>query len=714
MADFGLIKQNVKKLIDGGAPDNVIQSYLSDEGVTPDDLKIASIDFNRPRAAVRADIDKLGPDLRPKALNAWAQEFVKRERKGSGIGTAIGDVVRNVARGTPVGSWLDEANAMTQAGQYALGLGGSPYDEAKAYQNALDKAAEDDSTKLGSLPVIGDVKGSGVSKVVGGVLSAPLAPVARIMQGATMLPQMVNAGISGLGYGALYGAGEGNTGVERAMNAGVGAATGLGVGAAAPPVAAGIGRVLRRAPRPQGPLAQYDRTAVRNVTDDMINDDLPVMRNPRGPTGATDEVQTLADMGENLRGHAGFLARMPGRGKTLVYDTLGRDIYSGRRGQAPARINADLDANLGPAQDMVQRVDDVVTHYNRAARPDYRQFENMDIAMTPAMQRVLQRAEGAPGVMEQAQRLMQLEGYNPGNNVTGRFVDYIRRGVDDLAQGAERGTNERRLYERLSRQLNGTIDAQLRARSRAGGGPDFSVYQRARNTSAIGQQFREGAELGRDVFKRQTHPDELRAEMQRMQPPGIVGLREGSRGALRNMMGEAASGDATVRRNLGGEFAQDKLNQVLGNPQAAANIMRRVDLENAYEQTRQAATGNSITSTMMQNARRYQANDLPGLRQAVPSNLWNDIRRAATWIGDRLSQGATAEARERVAYDAARLLMAQGQNRDRIIRELAAFVQDSNNSMQARSAIERVLSLVLRGSRDAAISNAAIGGAGTP
>ena len=120
-----------------------------------------------------------------------------------------------------------------------------------------------------------------------------------------MLPEAGNAALTGIGYGTLYGAGEGD-GSERLTNAGIGGLFG-GDRTAAPAVARGVGNAVNsfsnwRAPfRP--PFSSSERGAVNRVADDMTSSGLTPGQYARqsqelGPQGM------LLDMGEDLRGSA--------------------------------------------------------------------------------------------------------------------------------------------------------------------------------------------------------------------------------------------------------------------------------------------------------------------------------------------------------------------------------------------------------------------------
>lgn len=676
--------------------------------------KFGGLDFSRPVPEVRAAIQALPQDQRKDAFNEWAKTYVANERKGGGVLQGVRDIGRNIARGTPVGSWLDEANAGTQAMLHSLGLGGSSYDEAIAYQRATDEAIDRDSTKLGSLPLVGDVTAGGVQKLAGGVASVPFSPMVNVMRGGTMLPRVVNSGATGMVYGAGYGAGEGE-GAERLGNAAVGATIGGGLGAASPPIATGVARLMSRNAQPQGALANMDRRAVESVADDMVADRVTnVMQRP----GGLRPEEMIADLGPNLQGHTGAIARMPGEGQTVVKDALGATVGQGRRGGAPARIQADVDATLGPPRNLVQLERDTVQRANEAARPYYREFEQMQIPETPEITNLLMRVRGAPGVMQEAQRLMQMEGFQPPQGEwwirTGREWDYVRRAVDDIARNAPQGTNARRVAENLSRDINQAIDDAIRDPN------GVSVYQQARMISGQGQQFRQGIEQGREAFSRGTHPDQMAADLAAMngRPMQRAGFSAGARGQIRDIMGQASStlgstGDSAVMKQLGSDYARNKLAQVVGDNNAQV-ILGRLAAEGVYEQTRQAAVGNSVTAAMQQNLKRY--NGRTDATAGVPSGdtLFGAVKNATLKIVNKMTAGYLDERSRRQALDAARILVAQGETRDQFIRELTSYITRRDLTVRQRASGQELLEAVMGGARAPAIEAAASTSERTP
>ncbi len=658
--------------------------------------------FQGSREDVRGQIASLPPESRNAALKEWAQTAVGRERAQPG-GKSY-DGVYNISAGTPVGSFLDEAEGALQGGLHKISGGriGAPYDEARAFDQARMAAVDADSRKLGSVtvPFVGpvDVTTGGLTKLAGGLASAPLAPAVRVMQGSTMLPTMANAAATGASYGALYGAGEGDTLAERGTNAAIGGGLGAGLGGAMAPVATGIGRMVTPAARPQGALAGMDRRGMGYLADDIGADALTAQRAAAEAARMGPEA-TLADMGNNLRTTAGAIARTPGEGRTTVVDTLGRTVRDGRRGGADARIQQELNASLGAPVDTVALERNVVQQANQAARPFYQAFEREVIPQTPAVKFLQQRVERAAGLESAANKLMSFERVEvqPGS---GRYWDYMKRAADDLAREADPGSNAERLYKGLAKSITGTIDTVM---SRKVGTDN---WRQARNLAAVGQQFRSGLEEGRGAFSKAVSADQMRADVGRMRPGERQGFQVGARDSIRQQADNAATmfgatGDASTMRMLNTNAAQDKMQQLVG-PQAAQRIGNRLNTEADFELTRQAAVGNSVTPEMTAAQRRM------GLNTAVPQaeTVTGMIKAAAKWATDKMIGGYRDERLRRMTGDMARVLMAQGGDRDALVRDLTAFAARRQTNGYQRMIAEDLLNVLGAGARPLAIENA--------
>jgi hypothetical protein len=680
--------------------------------------KYPGLDFSQPVPQVRAAIQAMPETDRKGAFNEWAKQYVAKERAGGGIMQGVRDFGRNLARGTPVGSWLDEANAKT-----ANLVSGTPYDEALAYQRATDEAIDKDSTKLTTLPLIGDVTAGGVQKVAGGVLSAPVSPMVNLMRGGTMLPRVVNSAATGAAYGAGYGAGEGDTSGERMVNAGVGAGIGLGLGAAMPPIAEGLGRMVKRQAQPQGPLANMNREAVANVADDMRADRVSQIV----PDGMLPEAM-LADLGPNLQGHAGAIARRPGEGQTIVKDALGATVGEGRRGGAAQRITGAVDEALGPAQNLVQLEDQILNQSRAAARPYYERFENTPVQPTPRLQQLLTFAE-QEGVTRAADDAMRREAALTGQPASANMLlEFIKREFDRRARHSNTPTggldaHTAGQYRQLAAVFREEVDNILMAQDAATRGvrPEQGVssWQQARGLAGTGLQFREGLEQGADAFKRGTHPDQMRADLAGMES-GVQrsAYDQGARGAIRDIMGNQGTmfgptGDSAAMKTFGNEYARDKLRQVAGD-QGADTILGRLGAEARYEQTRQAAVGNSVTTAMQQAMKRFDKTSAVDTALDPTVGMLGTVKQFARWSINKMTAGYLDERSRAVAVDAARILTAQGPERDAYIRELTSFINRRDVTARQRGAATALLESIGVGARAPAIESAAIGGEQRP
>jgi hypothetical protein len=676
------------------------------------------IDWAQPDDEIRAAIKMLPKGVQKTARDEWAKRRVSAERKdGAGVLQNVSDVARNLVRGTPAGSWLDEGLAGAKA------LMGGDYSEEVALQRARNQAIDDSSTKLGTLPLIGDVTAGGVTKLVGGILSAPLTPAVRVMQGATMLPRVVNAGATGATYGAAYGAGEGEeTASSRALTGAAGAGIGLGIGAAAPLVAAGVGNVVggvRRAltPTPNA-LMQYDAGAVQRVARAATDDEMATVYNPL--THRLGRNAMLADVGDNLRGQAGAIANSPGAGQTII-----RRALEERRAGASDRIRRDVDRSLGRPVNIPQSVEATQTAARQAAAPLYDQFYATPIQVSENLTAILDRAR-ASGAMDRAQRLMAIDGFDPQDMfyrnypnsgadnpaLNARFLDYIKRAVDDMAGPAVRsGERETaRRYTSLAADLRNEVDNLL-----SPGNPAASVWAQARRTSGEGLAFEDALDMGRRALMNKIDPDEMAVEMAALTPHQVEAYRAGARSAIRSMMGEASAAygqnaDVAARRRLQSDFSQQRLRQVVENPNDARRINRRLQAESRFADTDNEVMRNSATSRRLAAQKEF-----PGAieRDVVSRELgqrgaFGMVLEGAYRIGNFLVAGALDERRARVAENAARMLVAQGAERDQIANALQQYIQQRQLNRNQVQAVEGIINRLMEGARQPAIS-AAVG-----
>lgn len=655
----------------------------------------------------KADILFPGSGTGKKLRDEWADARVAKEAAGGLVPQP------SVAQYLPFGSWLDEASAGIDAGLNAVSGGriGQPYAEAKAYQDARQRYI--------------DKNASGVSKgaaVAGGIVASAPFGALRLMRGASLVPEIVNAGGTGALYGGIYGAGEGE-GADRLKNAAIGAGIGGVTGGFAAPIARGIGNGInylanRGAPLP-APLQPFERGAVNRVADDIASSNLTPGAYSRqaqelGPQGM------LLDMGEDLRGSAETLANTYGPQLPVV-----RGELNARRADAPDRIRAGVDAALGPERNLGQFVDSVMTASKQAARPYYEAFHNTSIPVTPEIRNVLDSIP--PSAFNRAQTLARADGYRqqfrlrpvndpmqpmtgvqrfqPEQVPTGLEYDYLKRAVDDLARNADRGSNEARIYGNLARQLRTTIDTHLSPND-----PTQSPWAIARSIAGDGLEGREAAELGSTVFSSKRDPNIVRDELSNMSQAGQTMYRHGARNNLRQIMGRASTnfgqnGDAQARRMLNSEFARDNVAQIAGG-QNANQLARLVDAENRMAESFNQIMTNSATARRQAGQTRLPMGAGAPIRTEAPRTI-NEAAFAIARRGlNAMMNGAFGERAGRIMADQARLLTARGVDRDTYVQALMQLANHRATTAAQRDTIVRILNAVAGGARQPLIEGA--------
>ncbi len=680
-----------KHLIQG--PDGVKHIIEAPDDASPDQIMA----FAEQQFGGQSSAPVETPVIDP--VTAKAQTEVAQYRREHPYKTAAVDTVRRLARGTGVGSWLDEGNALISS-VLPEALGGRSYEEEIAMQRAMDKQADDESTVVGSLPVIGDVTVGGLTKLAGGIASAPMTPMLRVTQGATLPARMGNMAATGAAYGAAYGAGEGE-GTERIGNALAGGALGAGVGAIAPPIGAAAGNAVRAVGNRLQPLpnaiSNYSRAAVNRMTNVMGMDGMTpqtfAQQSARlGPEGM------IADMGENATIATEALAQQPGPQRNIIVEALDE-----RARLAPARINNAVNQSMGPAANIPQTVQHLQQTYGAQAAPLYDAFYQTPIPMTPQLAALYQRA-AASGAMRNAQRLMQIDGFDPQalaqDNLTGREWDYIKRGIDDLASQADRqGSREGlRRFGTLSQAIRQQVDATISPND-----PAQSIWAQARQIAGDGIGAREAIEEGRTAFNRGLTADQLQADNAGRSALERDAFNVGAREQLRSTMSTSATnfgpnGDAATRRVLNSDESRAKLRTMLPGPDAQ-RITGRVDAENAMAETRGQVMGNSAT------ARRQAARDLiprqgdeTNYAQIGSRSISGVVMEGAARIANILSNSAISERNGRISRDMAAMLVAEGAPRDQIAAALFAVARRQGVTAAARQRIENLATLVIRGS----------------
>lgn len=492
------------------------------------------IDWSLPVADVRTAIGKLPEKDRDGAMAQWAANYVAKEREGGGVIQGLTDAARNMARGTLVGPFADEANAATQDVIYRAtgGAAGAPYDETLAYQRATDAAIDKES------PIL-----STVAKVAGGVASA--TPILKAP--ATLGEQVVRGATVGGVYGGVSGFGTAEGGFSnRASAAATGAAIGAPAGAVLAPAVTGLqqaagsaGRFLTGAGRAQN----ADETIVQALRKDRISvadlesglapmvsaratvlidpEDIARARqmlaagapardvakefgttvqtlNERLRVGSDTTPQSILDLskearpgaGANVTGVARGAASFPGEAKAMAQEAL-----TARQISQQERLSGYIDRAFGRGDPELLKTkfnDALRIEANKAYTALYQQPDLLTKDLTDVVDvKVLKQ------VWSDAREIMRIKegidiGPTPGQHIPVRALDYLYRAVRDKADEAFRS----------GRTAIGDAYRSLRERIRTVADTNYPEYAEIRSTYSEAKRVQEAIELGQSLALR--------------------------------------------------------------------------------------------------------------------------------------------------------------------------------------------------------------------
>ena len=371
MADIAKAKRNVQRMIDGGASEREIDSYLASEGLSAAQLRGAKPNYTPPKR-------KMDTSANLQTLFTQGVTFGQSPRITGAMGTVMGipDAIRQR-------SFDPLAEAYRQNRQAEI----DRIDQARAQTGLAGMGME----ALGGIAT-GGALARGIGQAVGRVapnlaprVAATLAPRAGSAGGkvARATGRTALAAGGGAASGAVYGSGEGRA-VENALYGAVG-------GAAAEPIIRVGGATVRGARR----LVGRDKTkpevvAARKIVERLAPDAqarideaarlgldplsvVDVSRNSgkrmvRGVASASDGGQEIA-----LNYRTQTREALPDRAQGIVRQMTGRDVdLAALRQQGDAALEAVDKANYGALEPVrvtidAPLLDDLVTRQGGSA-----------------------------------------------------------------------------------------------------------------------------------------------------------------------------------------------------------------------------------------------------------------------------------------------------------------------------------------------------------
>lgn len=448
MPDINTVKANVGRMIDGGATEPEIVTYLGSEGVTVQDLQGARMspedeamyielarDPQSTAASLQGFVRSRGFDI----ADEVAQAFVANRAREPQVAASVlyGDAPDAAAPPSPAarpattwetitgtaGEFMDgllsgSAKAISGAGGafrnlLDAGLGNAPYAPAQAYGTAAAAQERDQIRLEADHPTVAS------AAEWTGFGSSFALPAARVARGATVGAGVINGALTGTGYGALSGV-LNDTGEGHLANARNGALVGAIGGGAAAPIARKVGDSIatarRNIPGVNGILtglenlphrltgkplvpasaaahAQAERVINRNLQASTIETGMGRGTVPATPDSVAAEVGRRAaldvpampaDLNEPLRSTAAWA--LQGRGTA---STRARGELAARQSQAGPRARQHIAAELGPIVDPIAEVEAIRARARAASGPGYAAAYAQPMTVTPEIEAIM-------------------------------------------------------------------------------------------------------------------------------------------------------------------------------------------------------------------------------------------------------------------------------------------------------------------------------------
>ncbi|MGI9522123.1 MAG: hypothetical protein ACR2PG_10790, partial [Hyphomicrobiaceae bacterium] len=247
----------------------------------------------------------------------------------------------------------------------------------------------------------------------------------------------------------------------------------------------------------------------------------------------------------------------------------------------------------------------------------------------------------------------------------------------------------------LADRLRSAVDDQLTRRSGS------SAYREARDRAARGQQFAQGAEqTGGDVFSNKRSAEDFAFLNRNAQPAEVAGMRLRARGDFQKYLdqmrdsyarNEQKKGSAG-RKLLSSTDTHAKLRHIGRSVRSADDLVALVRTEGEMSALKDLVIGNAKTGATLAAQKEFPpAIEDPNLKAVGMTNLYGDMIRNGQRIVNWFLFNRRNQQRAAISRDAARLLMAQGHERDAIVEGLLTVMNRRAANQRDRAEIADVI-----------------------
>jgi hypothetical protein len=561
MADTARIKSNIQRMIDQGATESEIDSYVSSEGVTAAELQSSSSGFPEKAAGLnpdqlsmaRAKNDDFGQYLRDEAKKPLQGESeADRAQRLYGSKLPRPGIGEGMARAGLKGLTFGFGDEIVGAGAAALDSVVRGDDFSQAYQMRRDQERNKQQQFQQDHPVLA------VGTEIAGAIPTSILPwmnLAKTFKGASVAPTLLKSAGIGAAQGGVYGFGEGEGGMsEQALSAARGAGlgmTGAGLGhIASKGIQKGVNRMMSGRVANQGGMSYPEWQMLKNnmQVDDSLTGAGVERMSRAGPNAVLADAgeggATLLDQAITQSPLAANLARQNVHGRavaqrSILEDTMNRTMGSpqGLRG-INKNIGQSTAAQRGNAYEAAYNT--AIDYSSEAGRRIEQQLERMSPrikkeAFETANERMLADGVKNQQFMAKIADDGSITFTNPPNV---QQLDYLKRALGSMGREATDQfgslTDRGSMLSGLGRDLkNALVDAV---------GDDYSKALR------FGQdkiQREEALRLGSKLFRPGTTREMVMDMAEDMSDEARQAAAQGVRSQIDEML-------AQVKRTAGG------------------------------------------------------------------------------------------------------------------------------------------------------------------
>jgi hypothetical protein len=535
-----------------------------------------------------------------------------------------------------------------------------------------------------------------MGSAVGG-LAVPLGAAGAAGQAATLGTKALAGAGAGAMIGGIQGASDSpdlTNGPDTLNHVVTGAGLGFGIGGALPLVGRGIGAVYNAgADSLLGNASGISKSAQQHLIDALTADGMPQIQSEISRLG---DSAMLADAGPALLGKAQGASLNSDEARTIMANALAK-----RNQGANARLNLDVNAALGPAEDPQLVTRDILAHRSNVDAQNYQPaLKSAPPVDTSGVAATVGQAlnEAVPGTMEHkaltnVRQMLMDQQEVPVLNASGRpIIDQsgnpvtqlqpvprdnaaqlhkLKGELDNVIQydapglGVPAGALQRQqgALKMVRGQLNGALENQVPG------------YAEANAQSAALAKRADAVETGTSLLdsgKTAMTPQRLDLTYGAMDPGEQAALAKGLRGEIGRVLDTKAN-DVVAGRNIikgEGDWNRARLATVFGE-EPTNQVIGAVDREGQFANTFNKVVENSQTAQRQAAARGMKTEPSSETPLLNPNMTLSGLGATLAKKGAGALLGSFRPDPTRAYGEIASVLSAQGSERDRYANALA-------------------------------------------